>query len=192
MPENNNNNLFKKEVQSLPENIKRYLLSERFDQDIKKTAEKLSLDETQREKVVDQVVLILMGLEELVDTLSSLHEISSDESKRLDIFDEIISLTDPFAEDIVEINIRHEKEAEEGDLKKNVPVPPPKPAPVAEKEEETEQEKKEVDSSEKQPKSSGLEKGKINSLKNLKELDQSSKESDKESETHKGLTYNED
>ena len=192
MPENNNNPRLNKEIELLPKNIKRYLLSKRFDQDINKVSEKLNLDEKQKDRVEEETVLILMGLEELVDTLSSLHKVSSDESKRLDIFDEIISLTDPFVEDIVNINIRHKKEAEEGNLKKNVPVPPPKPAPVAEKEDESEQEKKEVDSSEKQPKPTGFEKGKINSLKNLKELDQLSKHSDNESETHKGLTYNED
>jgi hypothetical protein len=132
MTENNNNSLLNKEINSLPESIKVYLFSERFDQDTQKISEELSLNDTQKKALESEIVLILMGLEDLENTVINLQKTFPEDSKFLEIFDKVLSLTDPFIDDIVEINIRHNKEAEEGNLKKSVPVPPPNPAPVTE------------------------------------------------------------
>lgn len=132
MTENNNINVLKRELKALPENIKTYLFSDRFDKDIQKISDELSLSEKQKEKTEDVVALRLMGLKDLDNTVMHLQQTFPEEEVFFDVLDRVLSLTDPFVRDIVEINIRHKKEAENNNLKKSVPVPPPNPAPVTE------------------------------------------------------------
>ncbi len=130
MNENQQKTILEEVVERLPEDIREYLVSGSFQNDIKTISEKSALNKEQETLLENEVLYILLGVGEMGELSSNISSQITDNEIRRSVSNDAVALLEPFLESILKIEAEMTKEDDESSLKKGVPTPPPKPAPL--------------------------------------------------------------
>lgn len=113
-------------VNILPQKIRTYISSGRFEDDIRTISQKNNLSEDQENKLKKECMFVLIGAESPEGMSSNLNAELPEKNKK-GVLASVASLLDPFTEDLARIYIQHHERMEKEYLKKEAPVPPPTP-----------------------------------------------------------------
>ncbi len=130
MNENKQKPVLEGVVERLPEDIREYLVSGSFQNDIKTISEKSALNNEQEALLENEVLYILLGVGEMGELSSNISPQITDNEIRRAVANDAVALLEPFLESILKMEAEVVKEDNESSLKKSVPTPPPKPAPL--------------------------------------------------------------
>lgn len=124
---NKEKNVLEELVKTLPQKIKTYISSGRFENDIKTISQKNSLSEEQENKLKRECAFVLIGAESPEGMSSNLDKELSETNNKKEVLASVTSLLDPFIDDLARIYIQHYEKIEKDALKQGAPVPPPIP-----------------------------------------------------------------